>query len=174
MLAELKYDDDGVVDFTIRRDPIKFRIDDDIFQAPPLIGGYVLRRLGSLHARLGDASALVGQDAQASDRMIQLVADIFQLLIGGAGGKRFAARLLSDGSPGDLDADPPVPPSPPVIGLTTQALPALYYLLERYGLRPTVPSSPSEAGSTDGETDIRNAGISSTAGVSLEESITTP
>jgi hypothetical protein len=155
-----------IKDFTIHREPIRFRIDDDEFAAPPLIGGYMMRKLSALHAELGNATALIGSDEEAVNRLMVAVAEMFKALLPGAGGKRFAERLLSDGNPGDPDEDPPVPPSPPVISLMDQAMPVLYWLLEKYGLRPTEPSSPSPDGSTDGQTDIPSDGTSSTAGAS--------
>ena len=155
-----------IKDFTIRRPPIRFKIDDDEFVAPPLIGGFMMRKLGAMHAELGNATAVIGEDEAAVERLMVVVGDMFQALIPGPGGRRFAARLLSDGNPGDPEADPPVPPSPPVISLMDQAMPVLYWLLERYGLRPTVPSSPSPAGSTDGQTDTPSDGTSSTDGAS--------
>ena len=161
-----------VKDFTIHRPPISFRVDDDTFVAPPIIGGFMMRKLGAMHAQLGDITAVIGTDEDAVGNLMALVADMFKALVPGPGGKRFAERLLSDGNPGDPEADPPVPPSPPVIGLMDQAMPIMYWLLERYGLRPTVPSSPSPAGSTDGQTDTLNGGTSSTDGASSEESTT--
>ena len=155
-----------IKDFTIHRPPIKFRIDDDVFTAPPLIGGFMLRKLGGLHAQLGDVTAQMAIDPDAMQRVIEVMAESFKALMPGEHGKRFAARLLSDCDPGDPGADPPRPASPPPIALIDQALPALYYLLECYGLRPTQPSSPSPTGSTDGTPDIPSVGTSSTAGAS--------
>lgn len=164
---------DGVMDFTVRREPHRFKIDDDLFEAPPLIGGFMLRKLAGMHAQLGDITAVLVTDDQAIDRLMLLMADMFRALIPGPGGALFAARLFSDGNPGDPEADPPVPASPKPIGLMDQAMPVLYWLLERYGLRPTVPSSPSPTGSTDGATDTLSAGTSSTDGASPEDSATT-
>jgi hypothetical protein len=161
-----------VKDFTVRRQPHRFRIDDDEFTAPPLIGGFMLRKLAGLHAQLSDITAQLATDEGAMDRLMELMAEMFRALLPGPGGKLFAARLLSDGNPGDPEADPPVPPSPTPIGLMDQAMPVLNWLLECYGLRPTVPSSPSPDGSTDGAMAIPSAGTSSTAGASLAGSIT--
>ena len=147
--------EEEIKDFTIRRDPIRFRIDDDVFVAPPLIGGFMLRKLGGLHAQLGDATAQVATDPDAMQRVIAVMAESFKALMPGEHGKHFAARLLSDGDPEN---------SPPPIGLIDQAMPALYYLLERYGLRPTQPSSPSPTGSTDGTPAIPSVGTSSMDG----------
>jgi hypothetical protein len=158
--------DSPTPDFTVRRAPIPFTIAPDTFVAPPMIGGFMLRKLAGLHAQLGDVTAAIGSDGDAVEKLMTVMADMFMALLPGAAGRRFAERLLSDGNPGDPDADPPVPASPPMIGLMDEAMPALYYLLERYGLRPTVPSSPSPAGSTDGRTDIPSDGTSSTDGAS--------
>jgi hypothetical protein len=162
----------GTPDFTVRREPIPFTIAPDTFVAPPIVGGFMLRKLAGLHAELGPVMALIGTEADGVGQMMGLMADMFRAMIPGPGGKRFAERLLSDGNPGDPEADPPVPPSPPIIGLMDEALPVMYYLLERYGLRPTVPSSPSPAGLTDGQTDTPNGGTSSTDGASVMASDT--
>lgn len=162
-----------IKDFTIHRPPIRFKVDDDEFAAPPLIGGFMMRKLGAMHAELGNATAVIGEDEAAVERLMNVVGDMFKALIPGPGGRRFAARLLSDGNPGDPDVDPPAPASPPVISLMDQAMPILYWLLERYGLRPTVPSSPSPAGSTDGQMDGPSDGTSSTDGASSAASDTT-
>jgi hypothetical protein len=162
----------GTPDFTVRRDPIPFTIAPDTFVAPSVIGGFMLRKLAGLHADLAPIMATIGTDTDAMEKMMKLMADMFRAMIPGPGGKRFAERLLSDGNPGDPEADPPVPPSPPIIGLMDEAMPVMYYLLERYGLRPTVPSSPSPAGSTDGQTDIPSGGTSSTDGASVMASDT--
>lgn len=167
-----QFDSDGVPDFTIRREPHRFRVDGDLFTAPPLIGGYMMRKLGAMHGQLGDITTLIGQDDDAIEKVTTLIAEMFKALMPGPDGKLFAARLMSDGNPGDPEADPPVEPSPPVIGLMNQAMPILYWLLEQYGLRPTVPSSPSPTGSMDGATDIPSVGTSSTDGASPEDSTT--
>lgn len=160
----------GTPDFTVKRAPIPFTIAPDTFVAPPMIGGFMLRKLAGLHAQLGPVVASMDSDEDGVGRLMALMADMFRAMIPGPDGNRFAERLLSDGNPGDLEADPPVPASPPMIGLMDEAIPALYYLLERYGLRPTVPSSPSPAGSTDGQTDTPSDGTSSTAGASFAAS----
>lgn len=151
-------DANGVPDFTVHREPISFRVDDDVFQAPPIIGGFQLRKLGELH---GEFSTITDFAAE-SDRLVTLVAEMFKVLIPGGGGQLFAARMMSDGAP----------ESPKPIGLMDQAMPVMYFLLEKYGLRPTVPSLPSAPGSTDGQTDGRSDGTSSTAGASAAESTT--
>ena len=152
-----------VPDFTIKRDPIQFRVDDDVFSAPAMISPVTLRKAAEMHGRLAEVS---GDEATQAAAAIDLIGDLMRVLMPGPSGRRFVERLRSEGRPADLDDNPPrEEPDPPVISLTEQAIPALYYLLERYGLRPTVPSSPSLDGSTDGSTNSPSDGISSTDGV---------
>jgi len=154
-------DADGVRDFTIRREPIRFRIDDDVFQVPNTLAIPKLRKLAGLHAELGDTALLMSTD-EGIDRMLDATGRMFELIIGGADGRKFVERLNSNG-----DIEDPAP-----IDLMKQAMPVLFFVLESYGLRPTEPSSASLPGSTDGQTATPSDGISSTDGASPEESAT--
>jgi len=157
--------DQEIRDFTVRRPPIQFRIDDDVFKAPNVLSPVTLKEIADLHGSLGNIDDLV-KDA---GRSIDLVADMFGLLLPGSSGRRFKQRLMSQGREADpADGRPEADPTP--IDLQLQALPALYYLLEQYGMRPTQPSSPSPDGSTGGQTSTPNAGTSSTDGPSPSES----
>jgi hypothetical protein len=160
--AGVARDENGVIDFTIKRAPHSFRIDDDVFEAPAMISPVTLRRLAGLYDKF-NAAATGGAsfDQDQIGQQLELMASVFKLLLPGAGGARFADRLL---------ADPDAPDAPPPIDLQHQALPALYYLLECYGLRPTEPSSDSPVGSTADQTSALNGGTSSTAGASPEGS----
>ena len=157
-------------DFTLPMEPKRFRIDDDVFQAPALLPAMVLKNLAHMHNQLGDVTTV---DADNLDNMLNKIGDMFAMFLPGSSGQRFKARLLTQGRDADPDADPPrLEPDPPPIDLIRQALPALYWLLEEYGMRPTGPSSPSPAGSTDGPTDTPNGGTSSTDGAPPTESTT--
>ena len=154
-------DADGVRDFTIRREPVRFRIDDDVFQVPNTLAIPKLRKLAGLHAELGNTATLMSTDA-GIDMLLEITSRMFELIIGGEHGKRFVARLNSGG-----DLEDPAP-----IDLMKQAMPVLFFVLESYGLRPTEPSSASLPGSTDGQTATPSDGISSTDGASQEASAT--
>ena len=154
-------DADGVRDFTIRRAPIEFRVDDDVFKAPNVMAIPKLRQLAALHAEMGDTATLMAT-ADGIDKVLDLTSRMFGLMIGGADGRHFVERLNSAG-----DDDDPIP-----IDLTKQALPILFYVLEQRGMRPTEPSSASLPGSTDGQTDTPSDGTSSTDGASPEASDT--
>jgi hypothetical protein len=147
---------DEVRDFTLPSKPIRFKIDDDEFAAPAIISIIVLRKIAKLYAEAGPKlSALSSGDA--SDEQIgealYAIADMFKTLIPGPSGVRFAQRLLSEDEPIDLNR---------------QAMPVLQYLLERYGMRPTQPASPSPSGSS-----TPNGGTSSTDGALSEASDST-
>lgn len=152
--------DAAVPDFTLKREPISFTIDDDTFYAPALTSPITLRKLA---VQAQGIDGLAGAtDLDAVLKAISALSDIMVALMPGASGKLFKARLESEGGDGE----------PKPIDLLAQALPAFYYLMERKGLRPTVPSSPSPTGSTDGQTNDPSDGTSSTVGVSPTDSDT--
>lgn len=146
-------------DFSLPMEPKPFRLDPDDFTAPAILPPMVLKRLAGMHSELGDVST-IGVDNL--EQILTKVGDMFAMLLPGAPGERFRARLLTEGGAED----------PPPIDLVRQALPVLYWLLEEYGMRPTGPSSPSPSGSTDATTDTPNGGTSSTDGASPTTSIT--
>ncbi len=159
-----------VPDFTIRRDPHQFRIDDDVFEAPGWLAPYTLKTMAAEVGKLGDLTNLT--DIQSVIQAIDTTGLVMSVLMPGESGRRFKARLESQGRPEwkDETTGSFVPADLPPIDLMKQAIPALYYLLECYGLRPTVPSSSSSAGSTDEPTSTPSDGTSSTAGPSPAES----
>ncbi len=157
-------DPDQIRDFTIPMVPKQFRVDDDVFKAPAIMSPIAMKKLAGLHAELGD----VGSLSNDVGRAIGITAELFTVLLPGPSGRRFKERLLSEGREADPDDGRP-DADPPIIDLMQQAIPILYWLLEQYGLRPTEPSSPSPAGSTDGQTDTPNVGTSSTDGASPTE-----
>lgn len=178
--------DEEIRDFTLPMKPHKFKIDDDIFAALAVISPVTLQRLAGLHATLGGAGADT-TSAEGLAKMLTAVGDIFKMMLPGASGQRFAARLAADGTQPDLQvmatareisassvagqiAEGRISQSEivyiPPIDLTRQAIPALYWLLERYGLRPTEQSSPlpSDSGtgdSTDGAPETAPTGEAS-------------
>ncbi len=181
--------DAAVQDFTIHREPIRFRIDDDVFAAPAIISSITLSRVAALAAELGEVK--IGGDGEGAAQAIRVAGKAIGTLIPGPHGKRFIARLNSSAvedpdSPGsyvevdeagdivfESEGGVAVPkPGLKPIDLMNQGIPVLFFLLEKYGLRPTVPSSPSPAGSTDGATSTPSAGTSSTDGASPEGSDT--
>lgn len=135
---------------------IKFRIDDDVFEAYPEIGGQVLMPAISLDG----LDQLVGKDqaalqalpaeqqalaATAVNRQTLAALQFMDLVLLPDSAQRFAERMRSVTEPITL----------------AQAFEVWRWLLGQYGARPTMPSSPSGNGH-DG------TGQSSTAGAPAE------
>jgi hypothetical protein len=170
--APLQVDSDGVRDFTVRRPPIVFRIDDDVFHAPNVIAPVKLKTLAAAAGGI-DMSTLTEQSGDDEfQALIARLGSLFSTLIGGNDGKLFAARMASEGlKAGDerkdgtlVEQDDPLP-----IDLISQVIPVLWFLLEAYGMRPTVPSSPLPTGLMDGVPVTVGDGTSSTDGASPSE-----
>jgi hypothetical protein len=140
-------------DFTIRRDPHVFTIDDDVFKAPSLLSSIGLTRVVDLLLELGDMGA-IGSDVSKIKPAVGAIGRAIKILMPGPSGRRFVDRLNSD--PEQVDEETGEPLVPP-IDLMRQALPALLFLLECYGLRPTGPSSSSSGGLMDGNTQSDDA-----------------
>lgn len=127
-----------IVDFTLPVKLIRFKIDNDVFEAHAALGLPMMQDLIKVAKALGDA----GKDGNYA-----AITDVFTELLTDESGPRFVQRVQSRGS----DA----------IDVRKQLIPILYWLLERYGLRPTRPSSVSSTGSPSGID-----GTTSTAGSS--------
>lgn len=130
-------------DFTIKRKRIKFKIDDDVFEATAILSIPLMHEL-----------VKVGKNVQqlVGEQKFDSVTSVFQKILLPASAKRFGERL-------DAIYDD-------ALDIKEQVIPVLYYLMEQYGVRPTQPSSDSSTGSPS-ETD----GTTSTAGLSPQDSI---
>lgn len=125
-------------DFTIKEKRVRFRIDEDVFEAQGLLGITLMQDL---------IGATKGLSKMIEDKNYDAITALFAQLLYPESAKRFNERLLARGD----DA----------IDVRRQLIPILYYLLERYGVRPTQPSSSSSTGSPS-----ETGGTSSTAGSS--------
>lgn len=159
------------MDFTLKREPHTFTIDEDTFSVPQILAAYNLRRVAAVMGRIGGVgNLLAGQaDPQQIEATLEAIGEIFLALIPGAQGERFVARLNSQGRPADeKDGKIIRPADPPPIDLLRQAVPVLFYLLECYGLRPT--SASSIAASSSSDATIPSNGTPSEAGPSASVS----
>lgn len=168
------------LDLTIHREPHVLTIDADEFRVPQVLAVHNLRKVISVIGDLGGVGDLMAGsvDPNQVEGVLSALTVVFRALMPGESGRRFVERLNSqgrsagddverrDGSIGRLAEDDPEP-----LDLMRQVLPALMWLLEVYGLRPTTPSSTSAATSNDGTS--QNDGTSSGAGASLAESTST-
>ncbi len=135
--------DDGIEikDFTLKVKHHRFRIDDDVFTAHAALGLPAMQDLVKLSKGLGEA--------MRSDNYDTLTA-VFAELLEPASAQRFVQRVQARGD----DA----------IDVRNQLIPILYWLLEKYGLRPTQPSSSSSTESPSG-----SGGTTSTPGSSVAD-----
>lgn len=138
-------------DFTVKRKRILFRVDDDIFEAHPLLGLGLLQQLARLIRTLGELRGADGSvDEQRVDAQIEAISQVFNALLLPECAPRFISRVKGN-----------------TIDIREQLIPIIYYLLERYGIRPTQQSSdsstgsPSETGGTSSEAGASPAGSAS-------------
>lgn len=121
----LSTDDDFVEikDFTIKRRRIRFKVDNDVFEARPVLGLSLMQKMVKL-----------GQTISSTDgeEKFEEVFKIFDQLLLPESAKLFRQRGMS------IDDD--------AIDMRQQLIPILYYLLEAYGVRPTQLSSDSLSG----------------------------
>lgn len=121
-------DDPDVADFSIKYKPIKFRVNGpDVFEAVPILPVPVLRELGAMHGTMDGLSTVEKFDK---------VLNMFDLLLTPESAKRFRERLESRDDPDSGGA----------IDLNRQVLPALNYLVEKFGMRPTQAAGSSSDG----------------------------
>lgn len=141
-----------IPDFSVHREPHRFTVDGEDFAAPAVVSPVTLKRIAAMHATMTEVTS--GLDPTRAIEMIDAIGQILEILIPGQGGRRLRERILSEEEPLDLQ---------------NQALPIMFYLLECYGLRPTVPSSVSPTGLTESTTATPSDGTSSTDGVGVGE-----
>lgn len=154
-------DELDLVDFTVERRPIRFRVDQDIFTCYPTLGlaslqdlARRMRGFGQLGRELTEVENEEDVGDERFQRMTERIGQIstmFDVFMEEESAARFRERLVSRTEPLDIQK---------------QVIPILHWVLERYGLRPTTPSSSSSTGSDDGTTST-----SSTAGAPTGESI---
>lgn len=143
-------DEVEIKDFTLKEKRIKFKIDDDIFEASRIMGIPMMQDLVKVTKNLGDMSESGDYSA---------IPKIFDELLLPESAQRFRERL---GAKGD-DA----------IDVKAQLMPILFYILEKFGLRPTQLSSDSSTGSP-AEPDGITSTAGSSAAVSTSEISTSP
>lgn len=151
-----------MMDFSVPREaapkPIEFKVDDDVFQAYPAVGGGVMLDTLTFDVNVLDLENLDNPNVEASPKQIAAMTSAInnqaRKLLGfldiallPASAERFAERMRSTTEPITLD----------------QALEISRWLMGQYGVRPTEPSSPSSNGH-DG------TGTTSMVGVQAEAS----
>lgn len=110
---------DEVLDFTVERKPVKFRVDDDIFEAVPALPTMTAFELTGVGDKM--------RDAATPEERREAFLEVFGKILKPASLDRFIERLS--------DSDQPIDPA--------QLIAIVQGLLSRYGLRPTSPSGDS-------------------------------
>lgn len=135
-----------IADFTITDVNIRFRVDDDVFEAVPDIPLPLLTQMAGV-SQLDQKSLASDSGTTLMDKMMV----VFDGILTEASARRFRERVEDRQRP---------------IGIKT-VLKIFPWLLEQYGLRPTTPSAES-SDSSDGQA----TSTSSTAGAPSEASTT--
>jgi len=126
--------DDDIMDFSSPRRALKFRIDEDVFEAAPDIAAELALEYADKVERLS------GEDA-TNEQQKEIIHALFRMVLFPESAERFIARL----------SDQQRPIGQVKIGRITR------WLFEEYGLRPTASDSASSTGS-----ESQDAGTSST------------
>lgn len=113
-------------DFSKKREPIRFRINGAELTAKPAIGMATVQRVIRLNEEMAQASG--------SEKLARL-SDLFGMLLHSKSKDAFDAVLADEDDPVDAD----------------QLLEMLNFVMEKQGLRPTVPSSASSESPDDGK-----------------------
>lgn len=112
---------EGMKDFTRKRSPVTFRIDNDLFEAAAALPGETLVQFAKRFSDVGGTAD--------TDRL-NVILDALSMVLLPESAARFTKRFSDLENPIELD----------------QASDVIVWLLERYGLRPTQPSSSSATG----------------------------
>jgi hypothetical protein len=142
--------DDTVIfkDFSRKRKPIKFKIDDDVFLCVPALSTFAMQDLMIAYRGIDVKQALADSDVK---RIMDAMKGIFSIFIESESFQLFVHRL-------DNDRKNPID--------VQQLLEIISWIVEVYTNRPSQPSENSSSGSLDG-----NAGTASPDGAQLEELI---
>jgi hypothetical protein len=126
--------DDAIMDFSSGRRSLKFRVDDDVFEAAPDIAAELALDYGDKVERL------TGEESSADDQR-EIIHSLFRMVLFPESAERFIARLSDQRNP---------------IG-HQKIIKITQWLFEEYGLRPTESDAASSTGS-----ESQDAGTSST------------
>lgn len=130
--------DDVMMDFSVGRKSIKFKVDDDIFEAVPDIAAELAMEYASRIEQLTKITGGDEEDNPSFESQREIAHSTVRLVLLPESADRFIARL----------GDPRNPIGTSRFGKITQ------WLLEQYGLRPTEQDSASSTGS-----ESQDAGI---------------
>jgi len=138
---------DEMRDFTINRRTIKFKIDDDVFEAVKDIPAQIM---------LDFAVGAQQLETTASNQGVETILKLLEMSLLPESGQRFRRRMSDPDSP---------------IGIQT-VMEVIPWLMEQYGMRPTQSPEPSSTGSPDPGSGTRST--ASVPEVASTSSVLTP
>lgn len=134
-------------DFTKKRVPVRFKIDDDVFECVTALLPAALQEIVTKFRGEEFTEALKSRDV---DRVMKGISEIFEIFLLEDSYAVFTPRLSDPKNPIDIH----------------QVIEIVEWIIEAYVSRPTEPSPNSSTGS-----ELVDGGTSSTAGASPDESI---
>lgn len=139
---------EGIKDFSAPKDPIRFKVDDDIFEASPEISaGLVIE-----FAEKAEMFDKVNDEDLVPREILNILVNFFDDMLLPESAEAMARRMKDKKNP---------------IGLE-RLLSIFQWLLGEYGLRPTEPGSPSLDGSSSPDAGT-NSTVSAFAQASTSE-----
>ncbi len=114
---------DDLKDFSRARARVRFRIDQDVFEAASALPAEILVEFSNKFAGITDKTL-------RADELFGAIREVFSLVLLPESYDRMTSRLRDQTNPVDLE----------------QMSDTLVWLVEQYGLRPTPPSSSSPSG----------------------------
>lgn len=118
--------DDEVMDFSTRTKSLKFRVDDDVFEAAPDIAA-------ELALRFADTAEKLENESATNEDQIEVIHALFRMVLFPESADKFIDRLSN--------------PKKPIGNGKIQRI--TRWLFEEYGLRPTTPDAVSSTGSAN-------------------------
>jgi len=131
----------NLVDFSYNPKPIQFKMDGDVYECYPILAPTTMQDLGKI-IRSGGVS-VDPNDEGAIEATLTKITQIFEQLMEPASALKMNSRILGKNLDPNLPDDAP---KPRPVDLMHQVLPALRYIMEQHGLRPTQPLSDSPSG----------------------------
>lgn len=127
-------------DFTKKKPPVEFQIDDDIFIAPSVLPVPTMQELADVAGSI--------KNETDNKKLFEKLTGIYDVILTEKSAARFQERVKSKTEPIDIN----------------QLVDIMMWLLEEYGLRPTQPSLDSSPGAPS-----ETPGTPSTAGAPSAE-----
>ena len=135
-------------DFSKPRTRVAFKIDNDIFEAPPAIPAMILMDYAK---RFNTAEA----EKLDPEEQLKIMMDLLSVILKPPSYERFIARLSDQDEPIELD----------------QVQTSIEYLMGKYGMRPTQPPSTSSPGPSNQADGMSLTGNTPVAVSTLENSV---